>query len=115
VGTRHGASALSANDAGDWAQAHAALSRPAHERSSYQVVLSVWCACGSGATAHQRDRFVFAWRFSNAPTEYIVKIHGSKPAYGRCAIAALGVSAMHGKPVEIETTSVSTMRQFGSR
>lgn len=64
--------------------------------------------CGRIERAHQSDRIVFAWPFSNVPTEYVVKIQGSKPVYGRCAIDALGVSAMYGKPVEIDATSVST-------
>lgn len=64
--------------------------------------------CGSIERAHRSDRIVFAWPFSNVPTEYVVKIQGSKPVYGRCAIDALGVSAMFGRPVEIEATSVSS-------
>lgn len=64
--------------------------------------------CGSIERAHRSDRIVFAWPFSNVPTEYVVKIQGSKPVYGRCAIDALGVSAMFGKPVEIDATSVSS-------
>jgi copper chaperone CopZ len=64
--------------------------------------------CGRIERAHQSDRIVFAWPLSNVPTEYVVKIQGGKPIYARCAIDALGVSAMYGKPVEIEATSVST-------
>lgn len=64
--------------------------------------------CGRIERASRSDRIVFAWPLSNVPTEYIIKIPGSKPVYGRCAIDALGVSAMYGKPVEIEATSVSS-------
>lgn len=64
--------------------------------------------CGEIERAHRSDRIVFAWPLSNVPTEYVVKIQGFKPVYARCAIDALGVSAMYGKPVEIEATSVST-------
>lgn len=64
--------------------------------------------CGHIERAHESDRIVFAWPLSNVPTEYIVKIQGKQPVYGRCAIDALGVSAMYGKPVEIEATSVGS-------
>ncbi|MBL9100926.1 MAG: cation transporter [Myxococcales bacterium] len=64
--------------------------------------------CGHVERAHESDRIVFAWPLSNVPTEYIVKLEGKQPVYGRCAIDALGVSAMYGKPVEIEATSVGS-------
>jgi mercuric ion binding protein len=64
--------------------------------------------CGRIERAQHSDRIVFAWPFSNVPTEYVVKIQNSKPIFARCAIDALGVSAMFGKPVEIEATSISS-------
>jgi hypothetical protein len=54
------------------------------------------------------DRIVFAWPFSNVPTEYVLTMDGSKPVFGRCAVDSLGVSAMYGKPVHIEATSVAS-------
>ncbi len=64
--------------------------------------------CGHIERPEQSDRIVFAWPLSNVPTEYVLTIGDSKPVYGRCAIDALGVSAMYGKPVEIEATSVAS-------
>lgn len=67
-----------------------------------------WSPCGSIERASKSDRIVFAWPLSNVPTEYVVTIQGSKPVFGRCAIDALGMSAMYGKPVEIAATSVAS-------
>ncbi len=67
-----------------------------------------WSPCGSIERADKSDRIVFAWPLSNVPTEYLVTIQGSKPVYGRCAIDALGMSAMYGRPVEIAATSVAS-------
>ncbi len=64
--------------------------------------------CGRIERATRSDRIVFAWPLSNVPTEYVVKIGESKPVYGRCAIDALGISAMYGKAVEIEATSIAS-------
>jgi hypothetical protein len=65
-------------------------------------------ACGVIERATESDRIVFAWPFSNVPTEIVVKIEGGKPVFGRCAIDALGISAMFGKQVEIEATSIKS-------
>jgi copper chaperone CopZ len=64
--------------------------------------------CGQIERAKHSDRIVFAWPLSNVPTEYVVEIEGMKPVYGRCAIDSLGVSAMYGKRVEIEATSIAS-------
>jgi hypothetical protein len=54
MGTRHAASALSANETIDWVQAHAALSRLAQERAALDAEEGRWllCACRSAAHVH---------------------------------------------------------------
>jgi hypothetical protein len=54
MGARHGASALATNDAGDWVQAHAALSRLARERAALDAEEGrrLLLALRSGAHVH---------------------------------------------------------------
>jgi hypothetical protein len=46
-----------------------------------------------------------AWPLSNVPTGITVTVAGGKPAFARCAIDALGVSAMLGKRTVVEGTA----------
>jgi hypothetical protein len=46
-----------------------------------------------------------AWPLSNVPTDITVTVAGGKPAFARCAIDALGVSAMLQKRTVVEGTA----------
>jgi hypothetical protein len=72
MGILHGASARSANDAGDWVKAHAALSRLAHQRSALDAEEGRWLlrAWRSGAHAHLGY---------GSFAEYIERLFGYKP------------------------------------
>ena len=70
--TRHGASALSTKDAGDWVQAHAALSRLAHERAALDAEEGRWLLCAWRSAAHVHLGYgTFA--------QYIERLFGYKP------------------------------------
>ena len=51
------------------------------------------------------DRIKWLWPFASDNLGVIVTIDGKKPAYARCAIDALGISAMFGKPITIAAKS----------
>jgi hypothetical protein len=50
----------------------------------------------------ESDLVAVAWPFSNVPTGITVTVEGGKPVNARCAIDALGVSKMMGKPATID-------------
>jgi hypothetical protein len=72
MGTRHGASALSANDAGDWVQAHAALSRLAKERAALDAEEGRWLLCAWRSAAHAH------LGYASFP-QYVERLFGYKP------------------------------------
>jgi hypothetical protein len=49
-----------------------------------------------------------AYPFSAVPTGHRVQISGAAPVFAMCAIDALGISAMTGRPAVIESTDPST-------
>jgi hypothetical protein len=72
MGTRHGASALSAEDAGDWVQAHAALSRLAQERAALDAEEGRWLLCAWRSSAHLHLGY-------GSFAQYIERLFGYKP------------------------------------
>jgi 5-methylcytosine-specific restriction endonuclease McrA len=72
MGTRHGASALAAKDAGDWVQAHAALSRLAHERAALDAEEGRWLLCAWRSAAHVHLGY-------GSFAQYIERLFGYKP------------------------------------
>jgi hypothetical protein len=72
MGTRDGAPALSTNDAGDWKQAHAALTRLARERAALDAEEGRWLLRAWRSAAHVHLGFAsFA--------QYIERIFGYRP------------------------------------
>jgi hypothetical protein len=72
MGTRHGASTLSANDAVDWVQAHGALSRLAQERAALDVEEGRWLLCALRSAAHVHLGY-------GSFAQYIERLFGYKP------------------------------------
>jgi Alkylmercury lyase len=50
----------------------------------------------------ESDLVAVAWPFANVPTGIDVTVEGGKPVHARCAVDALGVSQMLGKPATVE-------------
>jgi hypothetical protein len=72
MGTRNGAAALSANAAGDWKQAHAALSRLARERASLDAEEGRWLLRALRSAAHVHLGF-------GSFLEYTERLFGYRP------------------------------------
>jgi predicted nucleic acid-binding protein len=72
MGTRHGASALSAEDAGDWVQAHAALSRLAQERAALDAEEGRWLLCAWRSAAHLHLGY-------GSFAQYVERLFGYRP------------------------------------
>jgi hypothetical protein len=72
MGTQHGASALSTNDAADWVQAHAALSRLARERAALDVEEGRWLLCAWRSATHLHLGY-------GSFAQYIERLFGYKP------------------------------------
>jgi hypothetical protein len=56
----------------------------------------------------QGDQITAAYPFSALPTRHRVRITGEATVFAMCAIDALGISAMTGRPVVIESADPST-------
>jgi hypothetical protein len=54
------------------------------------------------------DQITAAYPFSTVPTRHRVQISGEATVFAMCAIDALGISAMSGRPVVIESADPST-------
>jgi hypothetical protein len=72
MGTRNGASALSSNDAGDWQQAHAMLSRLARERAALDAEEGRWLLLALRSAAHVHLGF-------GSFLEYTERLFGYRP------------------------------------
>jgi hypothetical protein len=72
MGTRNDAAALSTNDAGDWQQAHAALSRLARERASLDAEEGRWLLRALRSAAHVHLGF-------GSFLEYVQRLFGYRP------------------------------------
>jgi hypothetical protein len=72
MGTRHGASALSTNEAGDWVRAHEALSRLARERAALDAEEGRWLLCAWRSAAHVHLGY-------GSYPQYIERLFGYKP------------------------------------
>jgi hypothetical protein len=72
MGTENGAAALSAKDAGDWKQAHAALSRLARERAALDAEEGRWLLRALRSAAHVHLGF-------GSFAEYIERLFGHRP------------------------------------
>src|SRR5687768_4851879 len=72
MGTRQGASALWANDAVDWIQAHAALSRLARERAALDAEEGRWLLCAWRSAAHVHLGY-------GSFAQYVESLFGYKP------------------------------------
>jgi hypothetical protein len=72
MGTWNGASALSANDAGDWQQAHAMLSRLARERAALDAEEGRWLLLALRSAAHVHLGF-------GSFLEYTQRLFGYRP------------------------------------
>ena len=53
----------------------------------------------------ESELIAVAWPLSNVPTGITVTVAGGKPAFARCAIDALGVSALTAKRTVVEATA----------
>jgi hypothetical protein len=72
MGTRQGASVLSATETIDWAEAHAALSRLAHERAALDAEEGRWLLCAWRSAAHLHLGY-------GSFAQYIERLFGYKP------------------------------------
>jgi hypothetical protein len=72
MGTRHGASALSAEDAGDWVRAHEVLSRLAQERGALDAEEGRWLLCAWRSAAHVHLGY-------GSFAQYVERLFGYKP------------------------------------
>jgi hypothetical protein len=72
MGTLHGASALSTNEAGDWVRAHEALSRLARERAALDLEEGRWLLCAWRSAAHLHLGY-------GSFAQYIERLFGYKP------------------------------------
>jgi hypothetical protein len=72
MGTQNGGAALSANDASDWKQAHAALSRLARERAALDAEEGRWLLRALRSAAHVHLGF-------GSFAEYIDRLFGYRP------------------------------------
>ena len=67
-------------------------------------------ACGESVgggilRVHESELIAVAWPLSNVPTGITATVAGGKPAFARCAIDALGVSALTAKRTVVEATA----------
>jgi len=83
------------------------------DQAAADALLATLEACGHTIArgllrAPESDLIAVAWPLSNLPTGIVATVDGGKPVSARCAVDALGISAMLGKRVVVDATTLDT-------